>query len=107
MRDFTKDAEKGVDIDRRTRRRTFNLTAAAEKGSGQQQVFKGYSASVVSVKHYLPNTKVKRRQREPVVEFRAYANDEIVRRWTPVRARALTRGGYKEQVHGYCRDPRA
>jgi hypothetical protein len=26
--------------------------------------------------------------------------------WTPVRVRDLTRGGYKEQVRGYCRDPR-
>ena len=25
--------------------------------------------------------------------------------WTPVRVRDLTRGGYKEQVRGYCRDP--
>ena len=27
-------------------------------------------------------------------------------RWTPVRVRDLTRGGYKEQVRGYCRDAR-
>jgi len=27
--------------------------------------------------------------------------------WTPVRVRDLTRGGYKEQVRGYCRDTRA
>jgi len=26
--------------------------------------------------------------------------------WTPVRVRDLTCGGYKEQVRGYCRDPR-
>jgi hypothetical protein len=26
--------------------------------------------------------------------------------WTPVRVRDLTRGGYKEQVRGYCRDTR-
>jgi len=26
--------------------------------------------------------------------------------WTPVRLRDLTRGGYKEQVRGYCRDAR-
>ena len=25
--------------------------------------------------------------------------------WTPVRVRDLTRGGYKEQVRGYCRAP--
>ena len=25
--------------------------------------------------------------------------------WTPVRVRDLTRGGYKEQVRGYCRNP--
>jgi hypothetical protein len=28
-------------------------------------------------------------------------------RWTPVRVRDLTRGGYQEQVRGYCRDPGA
>src|SRR5205807_10477048 len=27
--------------------------------------------------------------------------------WTPVRVRDLTRGGYKEQVRGYCRMPGA
>src|SRR3974377_1717591 len=26
--------------------------------------------------------------------------------WTSVRVRDLTRGGYKEQVRGYCRDSR-
>ena len=26
--------------------------------------------------------------------------------WTAVRVRDLTRGGYKEQVRGYCRDGR-
>jgi hypothetical protein len=26
--------------------------------------------------------------------------------WSPVRVRDLTRGGYKEQVRGYCRDAR-
>jgi hypothetical protein len=26
--------------------------------------------------------------------------------WTAVRLRALTRGGYREHVRGYCRDPR-
>ena len=26
--------------------------------------------------------------------------------WTPVRVRGLTRGGYLEQVRGYCRDAR-
>jgi hypothetical protein len=25
--------------------------------------------------------------------------------WTPVRVRDLTRGGYKEQIRGYCRVP--
>jgi hypothetical protein len=25
--------------------------------------------------------------------------------WTPVRARGVTRGGYLEQVRGYCREP--
>jgi hypothetical protein len=26
--------------------------------------------------------------------------------WSPVRVRDFTRGGYKEQVRGYCRDAR-
>ena len=26
--------------------------------------------------------------------------------WTAIRVRDLTRGGYKEQVRGYCREPR-
>jgi hypothetical protein len=26
--------------------------------------------------------------------------------WTAVRVRDLTRGGYKEQIRGYCRNPR-
>jgi hypothetical protein len=26
--------------------------------------------------------------------------------WTALRVRDLTRGGYKEQVRGYCREPR-
>jgi hypothetical protein len=26
--------------------------------------------------------------------------------WTPIRVRDLTRGGYKEQIRGYCRQPR-
>jgi hypothetical protein len=26
--------------------------------------------------------------------------------WTAVRMRDLTRGGYKEQVRGYCREPK-
>jgi hypothetical protein len=26
--------------------------------------------------------------------------------WTAVRVRDLTRGGYREQIRGYCRDPR-
>jgi hypothetical protein len=26
--------------------------------------------------------------------------------WTPVRVKDFTRGGYKEQVRGYCRDAR-
>jgi hypothetical protein len=27
--------------------------------------------------------------------------------WTAVRVKGLTRGGYKEQVRGYCRETRA
>jgi hypothetical protein len=27
--------------------------------------------------------------------------------WTAVRMRDLTRGGYEEQVRGYCREPRS
>jgi hypothetical protein len=26
--------------------------------------------------------------------------------WSPIRLRDLTRGGYREQIRGWCRDPR-
>ena len=29
----------------------------------------------------------------------------VIARWTAVRVRGLTRGGYLEQVRGYCREP--
>jgi hypothetical protein len=38
--------------------------------------------------------------------FRRLARVMIELGWTPVRVRDLTRGGYKEQVRGYCREPR-
>ena len=38
--------------------------------------------------------------------FRRLAKVMIELGWSAVRVRDLTRGGYKEQVRGYCRDPR-
>jgi hypothetical protein len=38
--------------------------------------------------------------------FRRLARTMAELRWTAVRVRDLTRGGYKEQVRGYCRDAR-
>ena len=38
--------------------------------------------------------------------FRRLAKVMIELGWTAVRVRDLTRGGYKEQVRGYCRDAR-
>jgi hypothetical protein len=38
--------------------------------------------------------------------FRRLAKAMVELGWTAVRVRDLTRGGYKEQVRGYCRDVR-
>src|SRR5437868_984822 len=38
--------------------------------------------------------------------FRRLAKVTAQLGWTAVRVRDLTRGGYKEQVRGYCRDAR-
>ena len=38
--------------------------------------------------------------------FRRLAKVMMELGWSAVRVRDLTRGGYKEQVRGYCRDPR-
>lgn len=38
--------------------------------------------------------------------FRRLARAMTELGWTAVRVRDLTRGGYKEQVRGYCRDAR-
>ena len=42
------------------------------------------------------------------VAFASVAVAQVMRDlgWTPVRLRDLTRGGYLEQVCGYCRDGR-
>ena len=45
-----------------------------------------------------------RSRRAPV--FRRVAKLMAELGWTAVRVRDLTRGGYKEQVRGYCRDAR-
>jgi hypothetical protein len=45
-----------------------------------------------------------RSRRAPV--FRRVAKLMAELGWTAVRVRDLTRGGYKEQVRGYCRDTR-
>src|SRR5271169_209433 len=37
--------------------------------------------------------------------FRRLAKVMVELGWTGVRIRDLTRGGYKEQVRGYCREP--
>jgi hypothetical protein len=38
--------------------------------------------------------------------FRRLAKVMVELGWTAVRVRDLTRGGYKEQVRGYCREAR-
>jgi hypothetical protein len=38
--------------------------------------------------------------------FRRLSKNMIELEWRPVRVRALTRGGYLEQVRGYCREPK-
>ena len=38
--------------------------------------------------------------------YRRLAKVMVSLGWTPIRVRDLTRGGYKDQVRGYCREPR-
>ena len=38
--------------------------------------------------------------------FRRLSKNMAELGWTAVRVRDLTRGGYKEQIRGYCRQPR-
>jgi hypothetical protein len=49
--------------------------------------------------------EVPQRARRPGT-FRRLARVMTELGWTPVRVRGLTRGGYLEQVRGYCRDAR-
>jgi hypothetical protein len=57
----------------------------------------------ISTQTLLDLLEVPQRNRTAAV-FRRLARVMIELGWTPVRVRDLTRGGYKEQVRGYCRD---
>jgi hypothetical protein len=59
----------------------------------------------VSSQTLLDLLEVPQRQRTAGT-FRRLAKVMVELGWTAVRVRDLTRGGYKEQVRGYCRDAR-
>jgi hypothetical protein len=59
----------------------------------------------VSSQTLLDLLEVPQRSRTAAV-FRRLARVMIELGWTAVRVRDLTRGGYKEQVRGYCREAR-
>ena len=59
----------------------------------------------VSTQTLLDLLEVPQRNRTPGT-YRRLAAAMAQLGWSSVRVRDLTRGGYKEQVRGYCRDPR-
>jgi hypothetical protein len=59
----------------------------------------------VSIKPLLDLLEVPQRDRTGRT-FRRLSKVMAELGWTAVRVRDLTRGGYKEQVRGYCREPR-
>jgi len=59
----------------------------------------------VSSQRLLDLLEVPQRQRTAGT-FRRLAKVMAELGWTAVRVRDLTRGGYKEQIRGYCRDAR-
>jgi hypothetical protein len=59
----------------------------------------------ISTQRLLDLLQVPQRNRAAAV-FRRLARVMIELGWSAVRVRDLTRGGYKEQVRGYCREPR-
>jgi hypothetical protein len=59
----------------------------------------------VSSQTLLDILEVPQRSRRAHV-YRRVAKLMVELGWTAVRVRDLTRGGYKEQVRGYCRDAR-
>ena len=59
----------------------------------------------VSTQHLLDLLAVPQRERTAGA-YRHIAKLMTDLGWTAVRVRGLTRGGYKEQVRGYCRDAR-
>jgi hypothetical protein len=60
----------------------------------------------VSSQTLLDLLEVPQRNRTPGT-FRRLSKVMAELGWTAVRVRDLTRGGYKEQVRGYCRDARS
>jgi hypothetical protein len=59
----------------------------------------------VSSQTLLDLLEVPQRKRTAGV-FRQLSKVMVELGWTAVRLRNLARGGYKEQVRGYCREPR-
>jgi hypothetical protein len=59
----------------------------------------------VTTQHVFDVLEVSQRDRTTAA-CRRLANVMRELGWTALRVRGLTRGGYLEQVRGYCRDPR-
>jgi hypothetical protein len=74
-----------------------------ERVRGKVDFFDGLER--ISSQTLLDLLEVPQRNRTPGT-YRRLAAAMAQLGWSSVRVRDLTRGGYKEQVRGYCRDPR-
>jgi len=74
-----------------------------ERARGNMDFFDGLER--ISSQTLLDLLEVPQRQRTAGT-FRRLARVMAELGWTAVRVRDLTRGAYKEQVRGYCRDAR-
>jgi len=74
-----------------------------ERVRGKIDLFDGLER--ISSQTLLDLLEIPQRNRTAVT-FRRLARVVAELGWTAVRVRDFTRGGYKEQVRGYCRDAR-
>ena len=74
-----------------------------ERARGKVDFFDGLER--ISSQTLLDLLEVSQRNRTAGT-FRRLAKVMAELGWTAVRVRDLTRGGYREQIRGYCRDPR-
>src|SRR5262249_38510913 len=75
-----------------------------ERVRGKVDFFDGLER--ISSQTLLDLLEVRQRQRTAGV-YRRLCKLMAALGWTAVRVRDLTRGGYKEQVRGYCREARS